>query len=249
MESKKKQIKSLIENKNVPNILYHGPYLGGKEELCKYFISCVYPNQNDYNKYVLWINCLYTNGIQYMKQHIKLFAQQIMHNEPHLQFKTIILQYAEHLTYDSQYCLRRTIEQYNRHTRFIILCENKHKLLQPICSRFVQIYVNVYQSCKKSFHLYDTFRYHKYNTIMKTYDEIKEGVLPFSHISLLARQFYEQQFFALELLDKHKNHERFQEVVFRFEEYRKEFKNEILCILYILNVFRNKSKIQIFSIV
>ena len=76
-----------------------------------------------------------------------------------------------------------------------------------------------------------------------------EGVLPFSHISLLARQFYEQQFFALELLDKHKNHERFQEVVFRFEEYRKEFKNEILCILYILNVFRNKSKIQIFSIV
>tara|TARA_B110000003_G_scaffold236363_1_gene240998 strand:- start:116 stop:370 length:255 start_codon:yes stop_codon:yes gene_type:complete len=84
---------------------------------------------------------------------------------------------------------------------------------------------------------------------MKTYDDIKLGVLPFSHIPMLSRQFYEQRFFALEILDKHKNHERFHEVAFIFEDYRKEFKNEILDIVYILNVFRNKSKIQIFPIV
>ena len=50
---------------------------------------------------------------------------QIIKKDENLMFKTIILEYAENLTYDSQYCLRRTIEQYSNHTRFIILCEVK----------------------------------------------------------------------------------------------------------------------------
>ena len=166
MDSKKKQINKIIQNKNIPNILYHGPYLEGKEDLCKYSLTLLYPNIDDYNKYTLWINCLYTNGIQNMKQIIKLFAMQIIKKDENLTFKTIILEYAENLTYDSQYCLRRTIEQYSNHTRFIILCENKHKLLPPICSRFLQIYVNL-NIYKKSFYLYDSFRYNKYNQLFK----------------------------------------------------------------------------------
>lgn len=247
MEGKKRQLLSLIQNKNTPNILFHGPYLRGKEILSKLFVDILYQNQEDKNKYVLWINCLYGNGIQTMKQNIKLFAMQIMRKETHLMFKTIILQYAEHLTNDSQYCLRRTIEQYNHHTRFVILCENKHKLLQPICSRFVQIYVNIPLN-KQEFILCDTFRYNIYNRLMKKYNSIVEKNKPYKDMFHLAKEFYDKHFFALELLQRMKKYNQYQEISFLFNLYCKEFRNETLSIFFILNIFRNKSNIQIYSI-
>ena len=33
METKKRQIYELVTQQNVPNILLHGPYMNGKEEL------------------------------------------------------------------------------------------------------------------------------------------------------------------------------------------------------------------------
>tara|TARA_B100000900_G_scaffold405884_1_gene416095 strand:+ start:536 stop:1276 length:741 start_codon:yes stop_codon:yes gene_type:complete len=246
MECKKKQITELIKNKNIPNILFYGPFLEGKEDLCKYFLNLLYPNKENYNKFVLRVNCLYTNGIQTMKNDIKLFAMQIIRKEKDLSFKTIVLEYAENLTYDSQYCLRRTIEQYSNHTRFIILCENKHKLLQPICSRFVQIYVNLNYH-KKNFYLYDTFRYNKYNQFMKEYNSILENN-QFKQLFPLAKKMYMNHFFSLEILYKFKQNPKYNIINLSFENYRKTVRNEILCIFYILSVFRNKSNIQICSL-
>ena len=68
---------------------------------------------------------------------------QIINKNSNNNFKIIILKFCEYLTYDSQYSLRRTIEQFSHNTKFVLLCENKNKLLLPICSRFVDIYVNV----------------------------------------------------------------------------------------------------------
>lgn len=245
MDVKKKNLMNLIKKKNTPNILLHGPYLCGKEELCKYFIDTLYVNQEDRNKYVLLINCLYANGIQNMKQNIKLFAMQIIRKNINLKFKTIVLQYAEHLTNDSQYCLRRTIEQYNHHTRFIILCENKHKLLQPICSRFVQIYVNE-QLIKNNFVLYDSFRYNVFTELMKTYKNIIKGHESYSNMFILAKKFYEQKFIALEIIKKFNKEPYYEEKLFLCNQYFKEFRNECLSIFFILNIFRNKFNNQIF---
>ncbi len=242
MESKKKQLNELIRFNNIPNLLFHGPYLEGKEELCKYFINTLYPNQEEYQKYVLWINCLYDNGIQSMKQHIKLFAMQIIKQNQSISFKVVVLQYAEYLTHDAQYCLRRTIEQYNKNTRFIVLCENKHKLLQPICSRFVQMYINL-NLHKKNFQVDSSFRYPKFKQLMKQYETCE-----FKDLYQLACLFYKEHFLAIELLQKFKSHPRYNEVYFLFNSFRKETKNETLSIFYLLNVFRNKSHIQIFSI-
>lgn len=242
MESKKKQLNQLIHMDNIPNLLFHGPYLEGKEELCKYFVQCIHPTHENYQKYVLWINCLYNNGIQSMKQHIKLFAMQIMKQTESLKFKVVVLQHAEYLTHDSQYCLRRTIEQYNKNTRFVILCKNKHKLLQPICSRFVQMYINVHEH-KKQFLIASPFRYPKYKQLMSIYE-----TCTFKELYPLAHLFYKEHFLAIELLAKFKTHPNYDNVYFIFESFRKEIKNEILSIFYLLNVFRNKSHIQIFSI-
>lgn len=243
MEDKKKKINEIIKNKNIPNILYYGPYLEGKEDLCTYFLNQLYSKPEEYQKYTLWINCLYTSGIQTTKQDIKLFAMQTIKKEKNILFKTVILEYAEYLTYDSQYCLRRTIEQYSNNTRFIILCENKHKLLQPICSRFVQIYVNM-NYYKKSFYLYDTFRYNKYNQYMKEYNSIIKNN-DFKKLFPLAKKLYMDHFFSLEILHKFKQYPNYNKNVLLFENYRKTIRNEILSIFYILIFFRNKSNNEI----
>lgn len=56
-------------------------------------------------------------------------------------FKTIILLNADFLTIDAQSALRRCIELFSYNTRFIIIVENKNKLLYPILSRFCEIHV------------------------------------------------------------------------------------------------------------
>ena len=247
MEQKKRQIQSFIRNQNIPNILIYGPYLNGKDELCNFFIQLLYPNSEDYQKYVLCLNCLNTSGIQSLKEHIKLFSMQIIHKTSGIFFKTIILKHAEYLTYDSQYSLRRTIEQYSNHTRFVLLCENKNKLLQPICSRFVHIYLHGSKSATP-YVTYDAFPYYKYKLLMKTYNTIEDDNGGLMELMNLSQELYENQFFAHEILMKFKKHENYYMVSSLFDQYRKEFRNEVLCIFYLLHVFRRKPKIQILDV-
>ena len=108
-----------------------------------YFVDQVYETEEYKRKYVLNINCISLKGIKTIKDNIKLFSSQIINNKSNIKFKSVVLRFAEFLTYDSQYSLRRTIEQFSHHTRFIMICENKNMLLSPILSRFVHVYVNV----------------------------------------------------------------------------------------------------------
>ena len=59
---------------------------------------------------------------------------------------------------------------------------------------------------------------------------------------------YYNHFFAKELLSRFKNHVHYPIVCCLFEKYSREFRNEILSILYLLNVFRNNSEIQILDL-
>ena len=59
-----------------------------------------------------------------------------------IKFKSIILFNADKLTVDAQSALRRCIEQFSHTTRFFIIIENKDKLLNPILSRFCNIFVS-----------------------------------------------------------------------------------------------------------
>ena len=125
------KIDNISNNKNLSNILFYGPFLHGKEDICDYLIKSIYKTNENIVKYVLNINCLSINGIKNIKEYIKLFSMQILNKTDTIKFKTIILKNAEYLTYDSQYSLRRTIEHYNKTTRFILICDNKYKILNP----------------------------------------------------------------------------------------------------------------------
>ena len=174
-----------------------------------------------------------------------MFSMQIIQKTEEISFKTIILKHADYLTHDAQYSLRRNIETYSHNTRFVILCESNKRLLPPIRSRFVHIYVNI-PNCKKIIQECETFRYKKYNELIKKYQSLNETNKPMSSYCDLATEFYMNHYCAYDILLRFKKHERFHEAQYLFDKYKYEYNNEELCILFILNVFRNKSKIQIF---
>lgn len=246
------KIDKFIEKKFIPNLLIYGPYNHGKEELCLYFINKVYQNKDNIDKYVLDINCLTTNGIKLIKEYIKLFSMQIIHKESNIYFKTIILRYSEYLTYDSQYSLRRTIEQYNKNTRFILLCESKNKLLSPICSRFVQLYMNntkpnlinhINSNSSKNAKLL--------NKHMKTYkliledDEMKDKT---KSIMELSKELHNNLFTCKDIIEKFKKDQNYHTMKLLESNMTMNFRSEVLSIFYVLNVFRNNRKIQIYEL-
>jgi DNA polymerase III delta prime subunit len=245
------KIDEFINKKYIPNLLLYGPYNKGKENLCKYFINKVYQTKENIDKYVLDINCLTTNGIKMIKEYIKLFSMQIIHKESNIYFKTIILRYSEYLTYDSQYSLRRTIEQYNKNTRFILLCESKSKLLSPICSRFVHLYINHPTQQSNHCGIVTTRNTKLLNKILKKYysildnDEIKDKSIS---IMKIAEELHNNMFVCNEIIEKFKKNQNYHIMKLVEANMTTNFRNERLSIFYVLNVFRNNHKIQIYEL-
>ena len=130
-----------IKNQKIPNILFHGPSGSGKRTLVLKFIDRIYENKEMKQKYVLFINCAQGKGIKFIREDLKFFAKTNIHSQNGILFKTIILSNADKLTIDAQSALRRCIELFSHSTRFFIIVEDKYKLLNPILSRFSEIYI------------------------------------------------------------------------------------------------------------
>lgn len=126
----------------VPHIIFHGASGAGKRTIVNDFLMKIY--QNDKTKIktnVLSVNCSHGKGIKYIREDLKFFAKTNIQSNNGILFKTIVLVNADYLTIDAQSALRRSIELYSYNTRFFIIVENKDKLLNPILSRFCEIYV------------------------------------------------------------------------------------------------------------
>jgi len=130
-------INTYEETKNIPHILIYGQHNSGKKKILHKLLNYIYSPELK-KMYCMFINCATCKGIKMIRDDIKEFAKQHTHN---VQFKSIILYDADNLTIDAQYSLRRCIEIYSKNSRFFIITAYKDKLLNPICSRFIQIYI------------------------------------------------------------------------------------------------------------
>lgn len=133
------RLQSFIDDKNIPNILLYGSEYSNKEEVLEQFLDKLYDKCNRVDK-ILDINCAEVNqgGIKFIRNDLKFFGKTMIHNEIN---KTVILRNADKLTHDAQSALRRCIEIYSKNTRFIIIVDDKDKLLNPILSRFCTIFI------------------------------------------------------------------------------------------------------------
>ena len=134
------EIITIVKNNNysnLPHIILYGSNGTGKTStalaICKHIFS---KNKKILNERVLELNASDDRGIKVVREKIKVFASHALNNYDNIpNIKIIILDEADIMTNDSQFALRRIIEQYSHITRFILICNILTKIIPPLISR------------------------------------------------------------------------------------------------------------------
>jgi replication factor C subunit 2/4 len=150
-EDIKKMIENIEDIKKLPHMLFYGQSGTGKTtaaiNICRHIFgynnidnSTKYKtnliNEKIYNERVLELNASDERGIKVVRDKIKNFAALAINEYENIpNFKIIILDEADAMTNDSQFALRRIIEEYSSLTRFILICNYVTKIIAPLSSR------------------------------------------------------------------------------------------------------------------
>lgn len=139
------KLNGFYASNRIPHIIFHGSAGTGKRTLVYDFLNTIYGgDKHKLKTNVMIVNCAHGKGIKFIRDELKFFAKSNLQANNGRLFKSIVLLNADSLTIDAQSALRRCIELFSHTTRFFIVVENKDKLLNPICSRFCEIYVPEY---------------------------------------------------------------------------------------------------------
>jgi DNA polymerase III delta prime subunit len=255
----KDKLKYFYEIKKIPNIIFNGPSGSGKSTIVNDFISLIYDNNKERMKdFVMYVNCAHGKGIKFIREELKFFAKTHINSNGGDTFKSIILLNGDKLTMDAQSALRRCIELFSHNTRFFIIVEDKSKLLRPILSRFCEIYISEPEYKGKLINLYqynlsETFKLTSVKTLRNDWlkKEIKKTLInqDISDTELIGfvTKLYEKAYSALDLIKLLEfgffdlTMEKRYELLIAFNKVKKEFRNEKLLLLFIVNfVFLDK---------
>lgn len=117
-------LKSMINAKFYPNMLFYGPPGTGKTT-CIRIIAKTLPSTS-----VLELNASDERGIKIVRHTIKEFASTYSKT-----IKLVILDEVDFMTRDAQNALRRIMEDYSQTTRFCLIANYPKKIIPPILSR------------------------------------------------------------------------------------------------------------------
>ena len=146
------KLQYFIHTKKIPNLIFHGEPQSGKRTLLNEFLHNIYNGDRTKMKtHIMTVECCHGKGIKFIREELKFFAKAHIQSNHGSSFKSIVLLNADSLTIDAQSALRRCIELFSHNTRFFIVVENKERLLNPILSRFCEIYINASENVNISF--------------------------------------------------------------------------------------------------
>jgi len=244
-----------LKTGKIPNIIFHGASGSGKRTIVHNFINDIYQGNKELIKnYVMYVNCAHGKGIKFVRDELKFFAKTHVNVEGAGNFKTIVLSNADELTIDAQSALRRCIELFSHTTRFFIIVQDKYKLLKPILSRLCEIFVyeptingtkvnlhkhNIHLTFSK-IELAEKKMYKWFDKIFHPLQTIADKTGDYQELMELAILLYEKGYSGLDLMKYIEQNQAIAEMkkyqmLLVFNKIKKEFRNEKLFIVFILN--------------
>jgi len=139
-------LKKFLDKNSLTHLLFYGTAGTGKTTCAKAIANFLYGPHKTGN--ILELNASDERGIDIVKEQIKSFCQtlnsfsnfSINNNEKNSNFfKLVVLDEADMMTTDAQSALRRIMEKYTNNVRFILICNQIHKIhpaVQSRCMRF-----------------------------------------------------------------------------------------------------------------
>ena len=138
-------LKKFLDKNSLTHLLFYGTAGTGKTTCAKAISNFLYGEHKTGN--ILELNASDERGIDIVKEQIKSFCQTLnsfsnfnLNNEKNSNFfKLVILDEADMMTTDAQSALRRIMEKYTNNVRFILICNQIHKIhpaVQSRCMRF-----------------------------------------------------------------------------------------------------------------
>jgi replication factor C subunit 2/4 len=128
-------LKSAMVTKNIPHLIFFGPSGCGKTSTILALARELYGPEY-YSDRIIELNASDERGINVIREKVKTYAKHAVRlNDNIPRFKIIILDEADSMTSDSQFALRRIMEEYSKVTRFCIICNYHNKIIDPIVSR------------------------------------------------------------------------------------------------------------------
>ena len=255
LPSVQKCLDSFYQSRKIPHLIFHGPSGSGKRTIVENFLSQIYGGDKAKMKSnIMWVNCAHGSGrgIKFIREDLKFFAKSNIQFNCGVMFKTIVLLNADSLTTDAQSALRRCIELFSFNTRFFIIVENKDKLLNPILSRFCEIYVperrrngkvlNLHQHTIEQAFPLDEWKQGN----QEAFTKMMKGVETMCHKELisLVGSLYNAGYSSLDLVEWFKGptfpsleiqSKHIPEIVLCFHRIKGEFRCEKLLMFYLLD--------------
>lgn len=128
--SLKKMFKEFVTSGELPNFLFHGTAGTGKTTVAK--ALC-----NEIGAEYLFINCSEDSGIDVLRGRIRNFASSVSLTDAK---KVVILDEIDYGNANSfQPALRGFVEEFANNCRFILTCNFKNRVIEPLHSRCVNV--------------------------------------------------------------------------------------------------------------
>jgi replication factor C small subunit len=129
----KQRLAQLLAKKaQLPHLLFAGPPGSGKTTTAMIIARQILGER--WRDYTLSLNASDERGIDMVRERVKKFAR-FVDKPTDVPFRIVILDESDEMTHDSQTALRRIMEEYSEHTRFILVCNYSSGIIEPLQSR------------------------------------------------------------------------------------------------------------------